>query len=65
MGKRKVISIREAIEIFSEGVYLPGEEDRGLLYWVEVDNMGFCKDGVTRYYMFDLPDGTPAIAFKH
>lgn len=31
----------------------------------ECVDMGFCRDGVTRYYLFDLPDGRPAVWYRH
>lgn len=37
--------------------------DEGILAMVDVENMGFCKDGVTRWYKFDL-DGEPVIYYK-
>lgn len=35
----------------------------GVCGLVDVENMGFCKDGVTRWYMFHLDD-EPVIYFK-
>lgn len=71
--KRKVVTLTQVIMAFEgyESIaemnkYMTTEErDHGILYWTEVENMGFCRDGVTRFYMFDMPDGTPAIYFKH
>lgn len=35
-------------------------------WWeVEYENMGFCKDGVTRWYHFDAADGTPCFTIKY
>lgn len=36
----------------------------GIMALVDVENMGWCKDGVSRWYTFDL-DGEPCIYFKH
>ena len=36
----------------------------GICGLVDVEDMGFCFDGVTRYYLFEL-DGIPCIYFKH
>ena len=35
--------------------------------WSEVDyeNMGFCSDGVTRWYWFTAEDGTPYYTLKY
>ena len=32
---------------------------------VEVENMGFCKDGVTRWYHFNDENGNPAVYYKY
>ena len=32
---------------------------------VDVENMDFCKDGVTRYYYFTDKDGRPAVYYKY
>lgn len=37
----------------------------GILALVEVENMGFCKDGVTRWYHFTNADGKPAVYYKY
>ncbi len=35
-------------------------------WWqVPIENMGVCRDGVTRWYFFDAKDGTPCITFKY
>ena len=36
----------------------------GIISIVDVDNMGFCKDGVTRWYTFDDTKGRPCIYFR-
>lgn len=37
----------------------------GICGLVEVENMGWCKDDVTRWYTFTNADGMPAIYFKY
>lgn len=32
---------------------------------VEVENIGFCKDGLTKWYSFEDAEGRPCIYFKH
>lgn len=32
---------------------------------IEVENMGFCRDGVTRWYTFEDSKDRPCIYFKH
>lgn len=35
-------------------------------WWqIEIENMGWCKDDVTRWYWFDAEDGTPCYTLKH
>lgn len=53
--KRKFVPIWKAAEV-------AGYEE----WWqVEIENMGFCKDGVTRWYHFYAEDGTPCYTLKH
>ena len=37
----------------------------GIMALVDVENMGFCRDGVTRWYHFTNADGQPAVYFKY
>ena len=37
----------------------------GICALVDVENMGFCKDGVTRWYHFTDEDGNPSVYYKH
>lgn len=61
--KRRVMTIDEIRE---ESTYyaMTGDKEAGVCALVDVENMGFCKDGVTRFYMFDDENGRPAIYFK-
>jgi hypothetical protein len=35
-------------------------------WWqVPIENMDFCKDGVTRWYWFDDENGNPCYTLKH
>ena len=54
-------------EIRKESIYFQMTQDwsAGICALVDVENMGFCKDGVTRFYMFNDENGDPAIYFKH
>ena len=40
-------------------------DEMGICALVDVENMGWCRDGVTRWYTFDNADGVPAIYFKY
>ncbi len=41
-----------------------GNVSVGICALVSVENMGFCKDGETRWYTFTDNNGNPAIYFK-
>jgi hypothetical protein len=60
--RRKVVTL----DYVKERCCLPPEEaeGRGIMALVDVENMGWCKDDVTRWYTFEL-DGEPCIYFKH
>lgn len=62
--KRRVMKIDQ---IRQESTYfqMTGDMDAGIMALVDVENMGWCKDGVTRWYTFTDEDGNPAIYFKH
>lgn len=54
-------------EIRAESIYFAMTEDMtaGICALVDVENMGFCKDGVTRWYHFTNENGEPAVYYKH
>lgn len=61
--KRRVMTLEE---IRKEFEYFPHEYDNdGICAIVSVEDMGFCKDGITRWYTFTDINGRPAIYFKH
>lgn len=37
----------------------------GICALVDVENMGWCRDGVTRWYHFTNADGQPAVYYKY
>lgn len=45
-------ALKEAIEAY------------GLCACYEIENMGFCKDGVTRWYHFTSVNGIPSYTLK-
>lgn len=53
-------------EIRAESTYYLETHDNsaGICALVDVENMGFCKDGVTRWYHFTNDDGQPAVYYK-
>lgn len=54
-------------EIRKESTYFLLTEDysAGINALVDVENMGFCKDGVTRWYHFYDENGNPAVYYKY
>lgn len=40
------------------------DRTQGIMAMIDVDNMGFCKDGVTRWYHFNM-DGEPCVYYKY
>lgn len=61
--KRQIMTLDE---IRKESVYFAQTEDysAGICALVDVENMGFCKDGKTRWYHFTNENGEPAIYYK-
>lgn len=62
--KRKYIPIHDAIKQAREcNPDLP--ENSGVCACYDVENMGYCKDGKTRWYHFDDISGEPAYTLKY
>jgi len=61
--KRRVMTIDE---IRAESVYFAMTEDysAGIMALVDVENMGYCNDGTTRWYHFTDVNGNPAVYYK-
>ena len=53
-------------EIRAESTYYLETHNKsaGICALVDVENMGFCKDGKTRWYHFTSVDGVPAYTLK-
>lgn len=62
--KRVFIPLGVALQQAREDDPRLTKED-GICACYEVENSGFCKDGVTRWYHFTAVDGRPAYTFKH
>lgn len=58
---RKVMTLKQ----IREESNVEGKEKLGICALVDVDNMGFCKDDVTRWYTFRNSKGEECIYFKH
>lgn len=61
MSKRKVMTLDQ---IRAES-YLEDKDQLGICALVDVENMGFCKDDVTRWYHFTNAAGEKCIYYKH
>ena len=57
--KRKKVTLQEVRNAVGES-----DINLGICALVDVENMGWCKDGTTRWYTFDI-DGEPCIYFKY
>ena len=62
MMKRRRMTIDE---IRDEFAIEPEMRSWGICALVDVENMGFCADGVTRWYTFYDKDGNPAVYYKY
>ena len=61
--KRIFIPLWKALKDAREMYGYP--DDWGLMACYDVENMGFCKDGETRWYHFTSSDGVPVYTLKH
>lgn len=54
-------------QIRNESTYylITRDDSAGIMALVDVENMGWCKDGVTRWYHFTNEDGVPAVYYKY
>ena len=64
---RKVVTLQQVRQrLLNAGWDDPAwikDSDNGICALVSVTNMGWCKDGETRWYHFDL-DGVPCVLYK-
>lgn len=61
--KRQYIPLQKALEEARKDNprLLPSD---GICACYDVENMGFCRDGVTRWYHFTSVDGLPVFTLK-
>lgn len=54
-------------EVRKESTYFASTGDMtvGIMALVEVESMGWCRDGVTRWYHFTDESGSPAVYYKY
>lgn len=62
--KRRTMTLEE---IRAESTYfaMTGDKSAGICALVDIENMGFCKDGTTRWYHFTDSAGRPAVYYKY
>lgn len=64
--KRKIMTLAQIRDDVRE--YQPWIEDvdeLGICALVDVEDMGFCKDDITRWYHFTNANGEPCVYYKH
>lgn len=64
MMKRKFINIHDALREAREDNPLLTTSD-GLAACYSIDNMGWTKDGTSRWYHFNDVNGNPVYTIKH
>lgn len=62
--KRQFIPLHKALKDAREENPMLSK-DVGIMACYDVENMGWCKDNVTRWYHFTSVDGKPAYTLKH
>lgn len=64
---RKKVSIDEIRESLRDEYQSRGidVDSIGIMALVDVENMGWCKDGSTRWYHFTNESGEPCVYFKY
>ena len=62
--KRRKMTLNEIRE--ESSAYFGKDKNKlGICALVDVENMGFCKDNVTRWYHFTDKNGNPAVYYKY
>ena len=64
MKKRKYVRYADALDVAKGKDYAEYLRTQGVRT-PEWDNMGWCKDGVTRWYHFESADGKPCYTLKY
>ena len=65
--KRKIVTLPEVRQYllrkgYGDPAYVT-DLNNGIMALVDVSDFGFCRDGVTKYYLFDLGD-MPCVFYK-
>lgn len=63
--KRKYVPIKQAIEWGKEqcAPYFDNDNNVGIGAVISITNMGYCRDGITKWYHFDM-DSVPCYTLK-
>lgn len=63
--KRRKVTLDE-VRAYAKESGIKNADELGICALVDVEDMGYCKDGVTRYYLFDLEGrNDPCIYYKY
>lgn len=57
--KRRVVTLDEIRQYTGDF-----DQTHGIMAMIDVENMGFCRDGVTRWYHFEM-DGVLCVWYRH
>ena len=63
MQKRRTVKLDE-IRRYAKENGVENVENLGIMALIEIDNMGFTKDGKTRWYHFEM-NGEPCVYYKY
>ena len=63
MARVKMTIEQIRAEAYENGI--DDAEELGIMALVDVEDMGFCRDGVTRYYLFVNNAGQDAIYYQY
>lgn len=61
---RKFIPLEKALKE-ARLAYPEMPQNAGIACYYAIENMGFCRDGKTRWYHFESVDGEPAFTLKY
>ena len=62
---KPVVMTLDQIRAESTLYAMTGDDSLGICALVDVLNMGFCRDGITRWYTFYNDNGNLAIYYRH
>lgn len=63
-SKKRIVMTLDQVRAESTYFMMTHDLTAGIGALVAVENMGYCKDGVTRWYHFTDNDGLPCVYYK-